>query len=498
MFDLIFISADGFPLSAGPAYVGSIFQNHGFSVKLLQSINNFSDEQIGQLVNKFIKSDRQVICVSITFARTAFAKSKLNTFIRLARQIAPNIKVIIGGANNIDENDFDSPSIILLGQNRENEIIDAINKLTGKIRKLPFDFKNHRTNYTKFYDGKAPKGITMVLELSKGCIFNCPFCNYSLRNSKSKLKSREVIKAELEEYYSVFGTSEILLTCNTFNDDPDKVRMMYEISDELTFTPSYFAYTRMDLFVTQPKIVHDFYKKYVKYPFFGIESFNPTTLRAVKKSNNVEKIKAFLKEFRAESQQESFITATFIVGLPHDTLAQQMECVEWLNENDVIDFAFFQPLRILDTETTDHFVNEISEFEKDPNKYGYTILSKEENQKTIGQDQIAEFTELNVDHSELLNWTGWVRTDGYNSTQAIIDGIRLNNKVRCSVPYNFAMLANSRGMDIQLKIRDAFRPTSLLKLKDQSKQHYSTEQILLTNEMIKFNDEYFNFIMNND
>ena len=495
MHDLIFISADGFPLSAGPGYVGSILQNHGYSVKLLQSINNFSDSQILELVEKFVVSNKQILCVSITFARTKESKTKLNSFIRASRNKFPDIKVVIGGANNVEPNDYENPTLVILGQNRENEIIDAINRLTGKIKRIPFDFKKHKINYSTLYPGIPPRGINMVLELSKGCIFNCPFCNYSLRGSKSKVKDPQIIIDELEDFHDKFKTSEVLLTCNTFNDDVNKIEMLAEIADKLSFTPAFFAYTRMDLFVTQPSIVHDFYKKFVKYPFFGVESFNPKTLRSINKSGNVDKVKSFLIDFRKNSRPDSYITSTFIVGLPHDTFSSQQDCVTWLNENNVVDFAFFQPLRIMNPKTVEYSISEISEFEKRPEDFGFKVLSVEENKKTFTQNIKKEFDELGVDYSEMLTWSGWEREDGYTSTQSVIDGIKLNNTVKCSVPYNFAMLANSRNLKIDLRARDAFRPTALLKLKPQNYQKYPQTQLMLQNEISAFNNEYFEYIL---
>jgi len=70
MAEVVVISAETFSLSAGPLYISSLLIDHGYSVDTLQMLDEFSHDQIRQLVDKYIETPYQIIAVSLTFARS--------------------------------------------------------------------------------------------------------------------------------------------------------------------------------------------------------------------------------------------------------------------------------------------------------------------------------------------------------------------------------------------------------------------------------------------
>lgn len=436
-YEVLLISAEGSVLSNGPLYVASLLISHNYTVKTLQCLNLMEDHQIESLVNEFVKDERQVIGISVTFMRTKQSIDAITKFIKLSQAIAPGIRFVVGGTNHqYNPSMFPSgKTSFVLGQNRENEIVDTFNRLTGKIVKKPFNFVNHSIDYDALFDTPVP-GVIMFLEISKGCIFNCTFCNYSLRKTKSQYKSKEQILNEIEKFHSKFGTSEIFITCSTFNDDEDKIAVLNEVAESLSFVPRFFAYTRFDLFMTQSERTINFYKKYVKYVMFGVESFSSETLRMIHKMPNVDKMKNFLRDFRKGAGADIHISVSLICGLPNETYESVKSGVDWLIQEDIADRILVNPLRINPIGSSRLGLNEFSEFDQHPEKYGFSVF--EHSTANYGND--GKFNDSQI--------YSWVRDDGYTSEQSILDTIKLNSQIENPVGFIAVMQAKAKGKSL--------------------------------------------------
>ena len=492
MKDVIIISAEGSIVSAGPLYVASLLIDHGYTAATLQCLDYMDDDKIQNLIDLYFTHEKQILGVSLTFARSNHSLATLSKFIIKVRDKFPNIKIVAGGANSIDYVKSRLPEgiIYVLGQNRENDIIDTFNKLSGRIIKKPFDFKNFSVNYKALFPKVAPKGVIMYLDLSRGCYFNCVFCNYNLRGSKSNFKNRDQISKEINEFYEVFGTSDIFLLCNTFNESIDKIRELKEASKTLPFIPSYFAFTRVDLLMSQPEEVKEFYKDFVRYVFLGIESLNPQTLRSIRKSVNVEKIKQFLIDFRKDSL-ETHVMLSFIVGLPNDSYDNHAEVAKWINENGVYDSAIFHPLRINDVDTTIG-LNEFSDIEKNPGNYGY-IISKE------GSLLFGKNSKKTFDGPTQIK--DWVRTDGYSSIKSVEDSLKLNAMVDNGFQFPTHMVLSSFGKKIPNKTNFFSPRNTLLNVGISQPEPINDEKnILIQNAsfaITEFIQSYYNSLVAN-
>ena len=431
MHDVVIISAEGFYISAGPQYVTSILIEHGYKCAVLQALDMMERNQLDLLVDKYFTNDKQILGISLTFVRTAESKEAVKYFADKVREKFPNIRIVVGGASN----DLSAPKILptdnihyLMGQNRENEIIDLFNRLTGRVKRIPFDFRNHSINYDELFPTPT-KGVLMFLKISSGCKFNCAFCNFDLRKTKSTFKTKEKVIEEMEAFHRRFGTNEIVLICNTFNDDEDKIKMMYEASEELSFTPSYFVFTRLDLFAVQKPFVHEFYRKYVKYSFFGVESFNSQTLKVINKSPNVERLKASLLDFRNKARSDVYMIGSFIVGLPHETLDDHLKTVAWINETQVFDYINYPSLQMNPVEAN---INEYSDMDQNPEKYGYRFIKDSEILDQRIRQMLPSF---------------WARDDGYTIENAHRDSLVVNALFRNKLPYQMHMLFAARGVE---------------------------------------------------
>ena len=473
MFDVIFLSGEDFLISAGPLYAASIVENHGYKVKVVPCVTMFNIEQIRQLVDKLVVHEKQVICLSLTFTRNKNAVNKIRLFVDLARQRFPNLKIIAGGVNSFfDKNNLPTDVQFLMGYSKEDAIIRVLNSHFGKIKFQPFNFLTHRINYGSLLP-KGLKGFPMWLELSRGCVFNCAFCTFQERNSKSQFKSKEQIKSELEEFHSITGFDEVFVLCNTFNDNPKKIEELYYACEELSFVPKFFVFTRLDLFAVQTGVVKDFYRKYVKYTFFGVESMNPSTLKEIHKSSNVDRLKKSLLEFKEIRRPDAFSIGSIIVGLPHDSYDHHMEILKWFQETKAVDYLHYPALSINPKDVDNE--RDYSEIEKDPEKYGYSFISK---------------------HDRFGN-AHWMRNDGYTSEAAHIDSMRIYSQIQNGVPFHYQMFMASRGIPITKGVSETFSKYNRKLVNTENGVLSDTFDIPeLYDELHKYSQELFDGLMN--
>jgi len=251
-----------------------------------------------------------------------------------------------------------------------------------------FDFVNSTMQY-KSYDCILPKE-TLPLEVSRGCIFQCAFCSYPL-NGKNKLdfiKLEELLILELLDNYKRFNVTRYLLLDDTFNDSVEKVEMIHRISKRLPFKLEYWAYLRLDLLHAHPETIELLYESGLRGVQFGIETFNKQAGSIIGKGLGREKQIETLRQVKKHWKNVT-LYATFITGLPGESIDSLFKTFEYLTSKDCdLESWAFIPLSIKDVQQS---WATMSKIDKEPEKYGYTILRGSEatddaNRETFDND----------------------------------------------------------------------------------------------------------------
>lgn len=497
--DVIIVSTDNMITSSGPLYIGSMLLKLNYNPKIIQHIDHFTWDEMVKIFDKWIIDEKQILALSLTFCREPWQKKKMKDLIYYVKSKFPELKIVAGGANNMfDFTGLPKDIVKLLGQNREDEIMQFFAQEKNVEWNELFDFTTFKIEYAKLLGNDHPKGMSMYLELSRGCIFNCAFCNYALRKSKSSHKKSEQIRLELEEFYTLFGTSEVIITCNTFNDDEDKIHEIAEAVKGLSFSPSFFAYTRLDLFAKQidkPEI-REFFSKYVKYPFFGIEGVTSKSLSIVGKQANVEKTKKTLLTIK-EIMPDALITTSFIIGLPGQTFEDELEYFKWLEESDVSHFTSIIPL-VINDKNDNNGLNEFSVFDENPEKYGIENIR---DQKVV--DEIFESKKEQIEELHLLEesirgkYHPWKYTNkDYTFLDAFINSARIDRtvKIRRTLQRSRFMFLSSRGFNLPKVKEVSYFNRGIFKRCDDVKVN-TQETLYLVPEQHKFLAEYIEYLL---
>jgi hypothetical protein len=216
----------------------------------------------------------------------------------------------------------------------------------------------------------------LPIEISRGCIFRCKFCSYPL-NGKKKLdyiKDPEILYNEFMENYEKFKTTNYVFLDDTYNDSPYKVELLYEkVFSRLPFKINWGSYIRLDLLAAHPETIDIIRESGLKVAFFGIESLNYKSNKAIGKGFKPEKITETLTLVR-EKWPDATLQGGFILGLPHDSEESIREWFDVISQPEYpLDAIAMTVLQIFPKYKKEMDASWLNEMEKDPEKFGYTF-----------------------------------------------------------------------------------------------------------------------------
>ena len=213
-------------------------------------------------------------------------------------------------------------------------------------------------------------GESLPLEVSRGCIFKCKFCQYPLlgRSKYDYTRSPECLKDELINNYEKWGTTNYYILDDTFNDTVQKIKDFRDMTLTLPFKIKYSTYLRADLLQRFPETIPWLKESGLVGAHFGLETMHPEASKAIGKGWSGTKAKEFLPWLIHEAwNDEVAIHMSLISGLPGETTESLIETANWLNDNNFISWNF-KPLGITKSDT--RIFN--SEFSKEAEEWGFT------------------------------------------------------------------------------------------------------------------------------
>jgi hypothetical protein len=380
----------------GAYQVAGHLRQNGYTVQVIDFTDHFSEEELTDSIKKFIGKDTLAVGVSSTFYRGQvipggnLSSNKkdndhdylpiniVNTLKEIKKEY-PRLKLLLGGGGSYKCDNgslFDvsfqgySESAVLDYLNEQRRLwprSDGLIKIDGSMFKFDVEILEHRWADNDIVLNKE----TLPIEISRGCIFKCKFCNYPL-NGKKKfdyLRSAEVIKRELIDNYERFGTTRYLFGDDTFNDSTYKLEQLHKMITELPFKIEFATYLRLDLLHKHREQIVLLKEMGLGNAFFGIESMNERTAKLIGKGMDPEKVKEFLLELQYDLwRNEIFIECSFIVGLPYEDKHSTDRTFQWVYDNKITNFW-----NALSIEPGKPYK---SEFDKNFERYGYQLTEK--------------------------------------------------------------------------------------------------------------------------
>jgi radical SAM superfamily enzyme YgiQ (UPF0313 family) len=381
-----------------------------------------------------------------------FGKYQTGPWFDHIRSINSKTKIILGGSKTYLYLTMQGVDNFFIGH-AETMIIDYANSLSGKSSKRIFnkiidydkkaqdpkwDFRKSRIDYT--HESFILSSETLLLEVGRGCRFNCKFCSYPLigqKNIKDYLKFEECLYNELIENYQRWGVWKYTIVDDTFNDSTEKLEMVKRVVDRLPFKPAFWCYMRLDLIVSDNKQIQLAKDIGVREVYFGIETLNRTSGKIIGKGLDPERIKATLELCASSWGSNVWIETGLICGLPKDTVETFEKSCSYFNRSDrPVGHINVTPLRIIKYyEFTKYKFT--AEFEANAEKYGYEFPYDNIPWKWIKQDgtdidTFEKATELAIKWQKILDSHIKVNKCFFYISALSGDKFDYNNLMKCN------------------------------------------------------------------
>lgn len=265
------------------------------------------------------------------------------------------------------------------------------------------------------------------LEVSRGCIFRCAFCNHPFQGAKnydSYMRTPISISRELRRNYELFGTTRYSLMDDTFNDSIEKLNRL-EQAIELAKLPKFEfqCYIKPELLVTKPEMIPQLLRMGLTGGFVGIESMNNHARRSMNKGMNIDKVIHSLTELTSTGQVK--LHAGFIAGLPGDTVDDMCKTYEFCITNQSLFRGWtFNCLGIYSYSDLEKESTLISPLERDPEKYGYKITKYPgdhavwANEYMTMADALDISTKLSSQAMNIMRCGGWQISSAWHNNES--------------------------------------------------------------------------------
>jgi radical SAM superfamily enzyme YgiQ (UPF0313 family) len=219
----------------------------------------------------------------------------------------------------------------------------------------------------------------LTMEFSRGCMFECDFCNMPALGVKDDhTRAVDNFKEQMRDTYDRFGVKNYVVADETFNDSTEKIIKYADAVEELDFTPWFSGYIRADLLTTRPADKEHLLRMNFLGQYYGIESFNYKSAKIVGKGLKTERLQQGLiaarQYFETHNRELYRGTCSFIVGLPHETRETLENTFSWLTNNWQGQCFNIHKLSIAANDN----INLQSGISSNMGKYGYSPMTNEE------------------------------------------------------------------------------------------------------------------------
>lgn len=291
------------------------------NISLTKTLSNFKPDIVGITTNTF-----QV--------------KYTNKYLNVIKAYDNNIQTVIGGPHPSaiglqSLTDFPSTDIVVIGEGEFTFLEIAEDKPLNEIKGICYDGKytgdreptktlDHipltdlslidMDNYSGMSDGNN----SMFIMASRGCPFNCIYCNKSVFGNQVRFRKPEAIIKEIEWLYNQYGINHIYFQDDTFNLKRSWIDEILNliINSGLNTNISYMAPFRADERLIDVDLLLLAKKANLKTIFYGVESGNQKMLDRMHKGLTIKEIK---RAFKLTHGVGIDTTAAFIMGLPGET-----------------------------------------------------------------------------------------------------------------------------------------------------------------------------------
>lgn len=407
----------------GPYKVAHWLRKNGYTCQVLDFIAQFNEQQICKLINKFITPETLVLALSTTFmclgkykhsdgVIRSIPEEVLNALKRIKEE-HPHIKIVSGGYKSDRLNGWGVVDATVMSYTTASEdiLVEYLDFLRGK---------GEEPKYVLYMNGKTRKvyneartvkynievddfkfipqdyilhGEALPLDVSRGCIFACRFCQYPHlgKGKMDYIRGMNLLEDEIRYNHETFGTTGYMILDDTFNDTQHKVSEFHKMTERLGFGIDYTAYLRAELIHRFPDTAHMLKESGLFGAYHGLESLHPYASKLVGKGWSGKHARDYIPKLYHEIWSRDVTMHTnFIVGLPKETKQDLMNTVQWHRDNK-LHTLYFSALGLWNPDDKSHAYSIQSEFDRNAGKYGFSFGDDGWYNETWTQQEAQEF-----------------------------------------------------------------------------------------------------------
>ena len=483
----------GYGKYAGTYKLATEIRNAGYTCQVVDLFSYYTYPQLEKIIDKFCTSETILIGFSCTLMEKRIgsygnSNSTVNNFGRPDSEVAsilerakskyPKIKTVVGGARvNLDSGwPFIDYVVVNKGDIAIIRLIEHIlyDKNLPAVKTSPcvvIDGSSEEYFYSQEqFAGSSiiyqPQDIIIPrecipIEVARGCVFKCAYCHFDLIGKKigDWQKDAEVLRNGMIRNYELYGTTHYMFSDELINESMPKMKMVYDVIMSLPFKITYTSYARLDLIWRFPEMRDMLLESGAVSIAFGIETMNEAAGKKIGKGLGGTRVKEALAHC-AETWQGKVVTSSqFIVGLPGEDRNSVLNTLDYLVSDECkLDMFGFLPLFIRSAEDG----RATSLIDKDPKKYGYTLIKNEpwQGQQMNFTEACALVTELYKDPRlqkkvkfSAATWMGRILNIGY-TIDDVFNIIKNNSITKNQLSIDLYRKSNERKAEYFKKLME--------------------------------------------
>jgi len=394
----------------GAYAIANVLRKQGYSCLVIDHFHGFNTKDIEFILEHTVSEQTKFVGFSVGFFASTEGKSPLDItadksffgamninqsfcpqgksfedfLISKLRILNSNCKIVIGGPQAISHQVSNKNIDYLVIGYAEVSIVNLM-KFLDSGAEIDHSYKNihgitliddrnaDSYSFAKCTMNWLPEDVgnsrVLPLEISRGCIFNCSFCQYPLRGKKlnDHIRGADSIYQELQDNYDRYGITTYTLIDDTFNDNDEKLDNFLAAVKRLTFQPMFWCYARSDLFISKPDRLAKLYDIGVRAMFFGIETLHRQAGLTVGKGMHAHRQIELVQNIRSKYGNDLMMHGNLIIGLPHEPIEHVYKTYELFTSGEFpLHTVKFNSLKI-----NKHASWWQSDFDKNYKKYGY-------------------------------------------------------------------------------------------------------------------------------
>lgn len=366
--------------------LGSVLVNNGFDVEIIPSF--YTLEEIKKKIIGIFKN-RKIGMVAVTTTTPDYPAAR--EILKITKENDSDTLTVIGGHHVtwldkivLKESPFidvvvrgeGERTILQLAKTKNKNEFHKIKGITyrngleiarNKDRPLMRDFERISLDLLDRYlkeIKKRCKNIKIFVEASRGCAFNCLYCEeHDFFGHKIRYKNIEWLLEEFDTILNNFHSPLIYFSDSTFTFNKPFIKKLTNKMIKRKYENNFEFHTRVDRY--DKEIANILKKASFDEVYFGIEHLHPMVLKVIRKNFSFGDVISALKNAKSAGQD---VLTSWVVGLPGDNYSRSsysLSGAKLLLKKKLID----------GTETTMFVPYPGTEPFNNPSKFGLKILT---------------------------------------------------------------------------------------------------------------------------